>query len=185
MSLRFGFAGTPDFAARILQRLLEAEHRPACVYTQPDKARGRGRKLTFSPVKQLALAHDIDVYQPRSLRSEDSQREFAAHQLDLFIVAAYGLILPVPVLAAPSLGCLNVHASLLPRWRGAAPVERAIMAGDAQTGVCLMQMEQGLDTGPVYRRREYRYHTHLYRRQPDRGAWPNWAPLSCCNCYPI
>ncbi len=150
MSQRIAFAGTREFAAIILKGLLDAGQRPVAVYTRPDKTSGRGRKVQFSEVKTLALAQDLPIYQPRTLRAAEAQAEFAALKLDLFIVAAYGLILPLPILDAPRLGCLNVHASLLPRWRGAAPIERAIMAGDAQTGVCLMQMEEGLDTGPVF-----------------------------------
>lgn len=148
---RIGFAGTPDFAATILSGLLAGGYHPVVVYSQPDRPKGRGRKLVPSPVKALALANDIAVTTPRTLRDPDAQQALAEQQLDLLIVAAYGLILPQAVLDLPKLGCLNVHASLLPRWRGAAPVERAIMAGDTETGVALMQMEAGLDTGPVYR----------------------------------
>lgn len=145
--LHIGFAGTPDFAATILNALLQAGHIPKLVLTQPDRPTGRGRKILPSSVKQLALAHNIAVDTPTRLKGYP----LAERRLDLLIVAAYGLILPAAILDAPRLGCLNVHASLLPRWRGAAPVERAIMAGDRQTGVCLMQMDAGLDTGPIYR----------------------------------
>lgn len=148
---RIGFAGTPEFASTILGRLIAGGYVPVVVYSQPDRPKGRGRKLLPSPVKALALANDIAVETPRSLRAPEAQEIFANYQLDLLIVAAYGLILPQPVLDAPAHGCVNVHSSLLPRWRGAAPVERAIMAGDTETGVALMQMEAGLDTGPVYR----------------------------------
>lgn len=144
--LRLGFAGTPEFAAVILRGLLEGGQNVSLVLTQPDRPTGRGRKLTPSPVKELAREHGIEVRDPATLKGAS----LADANLDLLIVAAYGLILPGSVLKAPRLGCLNVHASLLPRWRGAAPVERAIMAGDRETGVCLMQMDEGLDTGPVY-----------------------------------
>lgn len=150
---RLGFAGTPQFAATILQGLIDHGLAPVVVYSRPDKRQGRGRKTQASPVKQLAVEHSIEVQQPPTLKKAEYQAVLAAANLDLFIVAAYGLILPPNVLALPKFGCLNVHASLLPRWRGAAPVERAIMAGDTQTGICLMGMEEGLDTGPVFARR--------------------------------
>lgn len=143
------FAGTPDFAAVHLQALLDSEHRVIAVYTQPDRPAGRGKKLLASPVKQLAQQHDIPVYQPHSLRDAQAQAELAALGADIMVVVAYGLILPQAVLDTPRLGCVNVHASLLPRWRGAAPIQRAIEAGDAESGVAIMQMEAGLDTGPV------------------------------------
>ncbi|MEJ2088682.1 MAG: methionyl-tRNA formyltransferase [Gammaproteobacteria bacterium] len=144
--LRLGFAGTPPFAATILQALIDSPHPLELVLTQPNRPAGRGRKPKPSPVKALALAHGLPVRDPPGLK----RFSLEAFALDLLVVAAYGLILPGHILAAPRLGCLNVHASLLPRWRGAAPVERAIIAGDAETGVCLMQMDAGLDTGPVY-----------------------------------
>ena len=143
------FAGTPDFALPVLQVLLESSHQLAAVYTQPDRPAGRGRHPRASPVKQLAVSHDIPVFQPGTLRAAAVQAELAAMHPDLIIVVAYGLILPPAVLAMPRLGCVNVHASLLPRWRGAAPIQRAILAGDTETGVTLMQMEAGLDSGPV------------------------------------
>jgi methionyl-tRNA formyltransferase len=143
------FAGTPEFAAVTLQALLDSPHRVVAVYTQPDRPAGRGRKLKASPVKELAQAHGIPVLQPTSLREPQAQVELAAWQADLMVVVAYGLILPAAVLAAPRLGCLNVHASLLPRWRGAAPIQRAILAGDTETGVTIMQMDVGLDTGDM------------------------------------
>jgi methionyl-tRNA formyltransferase len=143
------FAGTPDFSVPALQSLLDSPHDVVAVYTQPDRPSGRGRKTHASPVKQLAQLHDIAVYQPVSLKSAEAQQALAALQPDLMVVIAYGLILPAAVLALPRLGCVNVHASLLPRWRGAAPIQRAILAGDKETGVCLMQMDAGLDTGPV------------------------------------
>lgn len=147
--LRIIFAGTPDFAARHLQALLESEHQVIAVYTQPDRPAGRGQQLQPSAVKQLALAHNIAVYQPKSLKKAAAQSELAALNADLMIVVAYGLILPQAVLDTPRLGCINVHGSLLPRWRGAAPIQRAIWAGDAQTGVTIMQMDAGLDTGAM------------------------------------
>ncbi|MCY9823491.1 methionyl-tRNA formyltransferase [Aeromonas media] len=150
--LKLIFAGTPDFAARHLAALLSSDHEVVAVYTQPDKPAGRGQKLTASPVKALALAHDLPVYQPASLRNEEAQAELAALGADLMVVVAYGLILPKAVLDTPRLGCLNVHGSLLPRWRGAAPIQRAIWAGDAETGVTIMQMDVGLDTGAMIRK---------------------------------
>ncbi len=148
-SLRIIFAGTPDFAARHLQALLDAGHEVVAVYTQPDRPAGRGQQLQASPVKQLAVANDITVYQPKSLKKAKAQSELAALSADLMIVVAYGLILPPVVLAMPRLGCINVHGSLLPRWRGAAPIQRSIWAGDADTGVTIMQMDAGLDTGAM------------------------------------
>ena len=151
---RVGFAGTPEFAASILDGLIAAGVHIVCVYTQPDRPTGRGRKLTPSPVKQTATSAGIEVRQPRSLRkNSEALRELETTELDLLIVAAYGLILPRAILDAPKMGCINVHASLLPRWRGAAPIERSIMAGDTQSGVCIMRMEAGLDTGGVYNQR--------------------------------
>ncbi|MBL8448973.1 MAG: methionyl-tRNA formyltransferase [Dechloromonas sp.] len=143
------FAGTPEFAARALQALLAAGHAVPLVLTQPDRPAGRGMALTPSAVKRLALAHGLEVFQPASLRDDEARGRIAAVGADLMVVAAYGLILPQAVLDLPRLGCLNIHASLLPRWRGAAPIQRALLAGDAETGVCIMQMEAGLDTGPV------------------------------------
>ncbi|MFQ2662408.1 methionyl-tRNA formyltransferase [Aeromonas caviae] len=150
--LKLIFAGTPDFAARHLAALLSSGHEVVAVYTQPDKPAGRGQKLTASPVKELALAHDLPVYQPASLRNEAAQAELAALDADLMVVVAYGLILPKAVLDTPRLGCINVHGSLLPRWRGAAPIQRSIWAGDAETGVTIMQMDVGLDTGAMIRK---------------------------------
>lgn len=147
--MRVIFAGTPDFSVPPLQALLGSGHDVVGVYTQPDRPAGRGRKLTGSPVKQLAVEHQLPVFQPLTLKAPETQEELAALQPDLMVVVAYGLILPQAVLNLPRLGCVNLHASLLPRWRGAAPIQRAILAGDRQTGVCLMQMEAGLDTGPV------------------------------------
>lgn len=147
--LRIIFAGTPDFAARHLQALLNSEHQVVAVYSQPDRPAGRGQQLQASPVKQLALQHHIPVYQPKSLKKTKAQAELAALNADLMVVVAYGLILPAVVLNTPTLGCINVHGSLLPRWRGAAPIQRALWAGDAQTGVTIMQMDEGLDTGAM------------------------------------
>jgi methionyl-tRNA formyltransferase len=143
------FAGTPEFAAQALQALLRAGHEIALVLTQPDRPAGRGMSLAMSPVKQLALANDLLVLQPTSLKQPETQVQLSNVQADAMIVAAYGLILPREVLAIPRLGCLNIHASLLPRWRGAAPIQRAILAGDNETGITIMQMDAGLDTGPV------------------------------------
>jgi methionyl-tRNA formyltransferase len=145
--LRIIFAGTPEFAAIHLKALIDSEHQLLAVYTQPDRPAGRGKKLQASAVKQLAEQADLPVYQPASLRDESEQQRLAKLGADVLVVVAYGLILPQPVLDAPRLGCLNVHASLLPRWRGAAPIQRAIEAGDAESGVTIMQMDAGLDTG--------------------------------------
>jgi methionyl-tRNA formyltransferase len=151
--LKIIFAGTPAFAAEHLRVLLEqSKHEVVAVYTQPDRPSGRGKKLTTSAVKALALAEDIPVYQPLSLKDEVAQLQMAELHADIMVVVAYGLILPKSVLAVPPLGCINVHASLLPRWRGAAPIQRAIEAGDEQTGITIMQMDEGLDTGPMLNR---------------------------------
>ncbi|MDA7086761.1 methionyl-tRNA formyltransferase [Pseudomonas sp. SA3-5] len=148
-SLRIVFAGTPEFAAEHLKALLDSPHQIIAVYSQPDRPAGRGQKLAASPVKQLALQHAVPVYQPQTLRDPAAQAELAALAPDLLVVVAYGLILPQVVLDIPRLGCINSHASLLPRWRGAAPIQRAIEAGDNESGVTVMQMEAGLDTGPM------------------------------------
>lgn len=147
--LRIIFAGTPDFAARHLQALIDSEHQVIAAYTQPDRPAGRGQQLQPSAVKQLALTHNITVYQPKSLKKQPAQAELAALQADVMVVVAYGLILPQAVLDTPRLGCINVHGSLLPRWRGAAPIQRAIWAGDSETGITIMQMDAGLDTGAM------------------------------------
>lgn len=147
--LNIVFAGTPEFAARHLQAILNSEHLLLAVYTQPDRRAGRGKKLLASPVKELALANSVPVLQPDSLRPEQQQRQLAELNADLMVVVAYGLILPESILTTPKLGCINVHASLLPRWRGAAPIERAILAGDQRTGVTIMKMDAGLDTGDM------------------------------------
>ncbi|KAB5621087.1 methionyl-tRNA formyltransferase [Pseudomonas putida] len=147
--MRIVFAGTPEFATEHLKALLASPYEIVAVYTQPDRPAGRGQKLMPSAVKALALAHDIPVYQPQTLRNADAQAELAALKPDLMVVVAYGLILPQAVLDIPRLGCINSHASLLPRWRGAAPIQRAVEAGDAESGVTVMRMEAGLDTGPM------------------------------------
>ena len=143
------FAGTPEFAAQALSAIVAAGHEVALVLTQPDRPAGRGMALQPSAVKKVALAHDIEVFQPLTLKDAEAQAKIAAVGAEVMVVAAYGLILPQAVLDMPRFGCINIHASLLPRWRGAAPIQRALLAGDAETGVCIMQMEAGLDTGPV------------------------------------
>ena len=148
--LRIVFAGTPDFSVPPLQKLLESEHQVIAVYTQPDRPAGRGRKSQPGPVKTRALEAGVPVRQPASLKAADEIEALRALQPDLMVVVAYGLLLPEAVLKIPRLGCVNIHASLLPRWRGAAPIQRAIQAGDAETGISIMRMDKGLDTGPVY-----------------------------------
>ncbi|OHC88882.1 MAG: methionyl-tRNA formyltransferase [Sideroxydans sp. RIFOXYD2_FULL_59_7] len=147
--MRIIFAGTPHFAASALAALLTAGHKIAAVLTQPDRPAGRGMQLNASPVKELAIKYDVPVLQPTSLKSADIQQTLRALKADVMVVAAYGLILPREVLSIPHLGCLNIHASLLPRWRGAAPIQRAILAGDTETGITIMQMDVGLDTGDM------------------------------------
>lgn len=149
-ALNILFAGTPDFAAHHLEALLASRrHRIVAVYTQPDRPAGRGKKLQPSPVKQLAERYGLPVLQPASLKDADAQARLRAFDADLMVVVAYGLLLPLEVLTAPRLGCINVHASLLPRWRGAAPIQRAIEAADRETGITIMQMDEGLDTGDM------------------------------------
>ena len=143
------FAGTPEFAARALHAILAAGHQVTLVLTQPDRPAGRGMALRPSPVKEVALAAGIEVFQPPTLKDPATWERLRAERAEAMVVAAYGLILPQAVLDVPRFGCLNIHASLLPRWRGAAPIQRALLAGDAESGVCIMQMEAGLDTGPV------------------------------------
>ncbi|MDZ7714427.1 MAG: methionyl-tRNA formyltransferase [Rhodovibrio sp.] len=150
--LRLAFMGTPDFALPTLRALLDAGHEVACVYTQPPSRAGRGHKVQPSPVQQEAESRGIEVRTPESLKDADAQQAFAELKLDAAVVVAYGLILPQQILEAPKLGCVNVHASLLPRWRGAAPIQRAVLAGDGETGVTIMQMDTGLDTGPTLAR---------------------------------
>ena len=151
--LSVAFAGTPEFAAQALDAILKAGYAVPLVLTQPDRPAGRGMKLSPSAVKQLALAHGIEVDQPEKLRTDAQRARLADCAPDVLVVAAYGLLLPPAVLALPRLGCINIHASLLPRWRGAAPIHRAIEAGDAETGITIMQMDEGLDTGPMLLRR--------------------------------
>lgn len=153
-SLRIIYAGTPAFAVPALQQLLNSPHEVPAVLTQPDRPAGRGRKLQSSPIKQAALQHNIQVLQPLSLRDADIQKQLQALQADLMVVTAYGLLLPEAVLNIPRFGCWNIHASLLPRWRGAAPIQRAIEAGDQVTGITIMQMDKGLDTGDMLLQRE-------------------------------
>jgi len=149
MTLRLAFLGTPDFAVPTLAELVAHGHDIACVYSQPPRPKGRGLELEPGPVHRFALAHKLPVRTPLSLKDAAQQELFAALAVDAAIVVAYGLLLPNPILDAPRLGCFNLHGSLLPRWRGAAPIQRAVMAGDAETGVMVMRMEEGLDTGPV------------------------------------
>ena len=147
--LRIIFAGTPDFAAQHLHALLNSQHEVIAVYTQPDRPAGRGKKLTPSPVKMLAVEHNIPVYQPSTLKDDEAQQTLQSLNADIMVVVAYGLLLPSAVLHIPRLGCINVHGSILPRWRGAAPIQRAIWAGDKETGITIMQMDEGLDTGDM------------------------------------
>jgi methionyl-tRNA formyltransferase len=147
--LKIVFAGTPEFAALHLQALIDSEHDVIAVYSQPDRPAGRGKKLQASAVKQLAVEHAIPIFQPESLKTAESQLDLAKLDADIMIVVAYGLILPTAILNTPKLGCLNVHGSLLPKWRGAAPIQRSLWAGDSETGVTIMQMDEGLDTGAM------------------------------------
>ncbi|MBE0370040.1 methionyl-tRNA formyltransferase [Pseudoalteromonas aurantia] len=147
--LRIVFAGTPDFAARHLNALIDSQHNVVGVYSMPDRPAGRGKKLKASEVKLLAMEHDLPIFQPETFKSIEAQAELAALNADVMIVVAYGLLLPKAVLDTPKLGCLNVHGSILPRWRGAAPIQRALWAGDSETGVTIMQMDEGLDTGDM------------------------------------
>jgi methionyl-tRNA formyltransferase len=173
--LRIVFAGTPEFAATALNAILDAGFSVVAAYTQPDRPSGRGMKLTASSVKTAALARGVAVLQPATLKTAEAQAELTALKPDVMVVAAYGLILPQAVLDIPRLGCLNIHASLLPRWRGAAPIHRAILAGDTESGVCIMQMEAGLDTGPVLTERRTAITPHdttgnLHDRLASLGA---------------
>ncbi len=153
--MRIIFAGTPEFAKIALEKVLQSKHEVVAVYTQPDRKAGRGLQLKASPVKELALANGIPLHQPKTLKDAYEQDVLAKYQADVMVVAAYGLILPDEVLNAPRLGCINIHPSLLPRWRGAAPLQRTIFAGDKETAVCIMQMDTGLDTGPVLLTKPY------------------------------
>lgn len=172
--LKIIFAGTPDFAAQHLQALIQSEHEVIAVYTQPDKPAGRGKKLQASAVKILAETHGIPVYQPKSLRKPEAQAELQALNADVMVVVAYGLILPKEILDAPRLGCLNVHGSLLPRWRGAAPIQRAIWAGDRQTGVTIMQMNEGLDTGDML----HKVYCDIESTETSAGLYQKLAELA-------
>lgn len=154
--MRILFAGTPRFAQIALEKLLQTSHEILAVYTQPDRKAGRGQHLTASPVKELALKHNLVVKQPDSLKDSSLQEDIKNYQADAFVVAAYGLLLPSVILHAPKFGCINIHPSLLPRFRGAAPLPRTIQSGDSLTGVCIMQMDEGLDTGPILLRKEYK-----------------------------
>jgi methionyl-tRNA formyltransferase len=147
--MRIIFAGTPDFSVGVLEALITAGHEIKGIYCQPDRPKGRGRVLTACPVKEKALEHNLEVFQPESLKDESAQQTLASLNADIMVVVAYGQLLPKIVLETPKYGCLNIHASLLPRWRGAAPIQRAILAGDKQTGVGVMQMNEGLDTGDI------------------------------------
>ncbi|MGH1378620.1 MAG: methionyl-tRNA formyltransferase [Alphaproteobacteria bacterium] len=153
-NLRIAFMGTPDFAANALRALCESNHEVVCVYSQPPRPKGRGHKVKKSPVHELADINDIPVFTPKSLKCADAQQQFVSHNVDVAIVAAYGLLLPVEVLNAPKHGCLNIHGSLLPRWRGASPIQRAIWAGDELSGITIMQMDKGLDTGDMIAKSE-------------------------------
>src|SRR5690349_12888650 len=159
-SLRIAFAGTPQFALPALRVLLASAHRVVGVLTQPDRPAGRGRELRASPVKLLAMQRELPLDQPATLKTPEGRAALASWTPDLLVVVAYGLILPPVVLALPRLGCVNIHGSLLPRWRGAAPIQRAILAGDAETGVTIMQLDAGLDTGPILLERRRPIHSH-------------------------
>lgn len=181
------FAGTPRFSAITLSALLASPHKILAVYTQPDRPAGRGRKLTPSPVKELALQHHLSIHQPVTLRDEHEQKVLADLNADVMIVVAYGLLLPVPVLQAPRFGCINVHASLLPRWRGAAPIQRAIFAGDKTTGITIMQMDKGLDTGDMLHKVECPIHVNdtsaiLHDRLAVLGAEALLTTLNGFDC---
>ncbi|HEY6352915.1 MAG TPA: methionyl-tRNA formyltransferase [Burkholderiaceae bacterium] len=172
-SLRLGFAGTPQFSVAALDALLRSRHRVVAVFTQPDRPAGRGRTLQVSAVKRRAAEAGLDVLQPATLKTPDAALALSRLELDALVVVAYGLILPPAVLAMPKLGCFNVHASLLPRWRGAAPIQRALLAGDTATGVTIMRMEAGLDTGPVLAAREVR----IGERETAGSLHDRLAPL--------
>ncbi len=180
--MKIVFAGTPEFAAKSLQALTATHHQIIAALTQPDRASGRGRKLTPSPVKALALEYDIPVYQPVTLKDQAAQELVKSFDADVMVVVAYGLILPKAIIDIPRYGCLNIHASLLPRWRGAAPIQRAIEAGDKQTGVSIMQMDEGLDTGDVLTKQaidiaEGETAASLHDKLADLGAKLNVSTL--------
>ncbi|MEN8236264.1 MAG: methionyl-tRNA formyltransferase [Pseudomonadota bacterium] len=153
--LRIIFMGTPEFAVPTLQALIDSPHKVVAVYSQPPRPVGRGHKIQPSPVHALAQKHNIPVQTPKSLRSEEAQGVFASYKADLAVVVTYGLILPAAILASPRLGCINIHVSLLPRWRGAAPIHHALLAGDTETGITIMQMDEGLDTGPMFKQQAF------------------------------
>jgi methionyl-tRNA formyltransferase len=168
------FMGTPQFAVPILSALNTAGHQIVAVYTQPPRKAGRGHKLTSSPIQIFAEEHRIKVHNPISLRNQEVTAEFAAYQADAAVVASYGLIIPKDILIAPKFGCINIHPSLLPRWRGAAPIERTVLAGDNMTGVCIMQMDEGLDTGPILNQRSI----HLTEQITSEELYSKLATLS-------
>ena len=181
MTLRLAFMGTPDFAVPTLAELLAQGHDIAAVYSQPPRPRGRGLETEPGPVHKFAAAHGIEVRTPLSLKGEAEQAAFAALDLDAAIVVAYGLLLPQAILDAPRLGCFNLHGSLLPRWRGAAPIQRAVMAGDLETGVIVMQMEAGLDTGPMLCQEDHQgrgAHRLVEKRGRDRRAGARTVALA-------
>ena len=157
MSLQIVFAGTPEFAVPTLETLVHSDHRVIAVYTQPDRPSGRGCKLHASPVKLMAESHNFPVFQPKTLRDVNEQQKLRDLKPDVMVVVAYGLILPEAVLSIPRFGCINIHPSLLPRWRGAAPIQRALESGDKETGMTIMQMDKGMDTGPILKQEEYLY----------------------------
>jgi methionyl-tRNA formyltransferase len=171
--LKLGFAGTPQFSVAALDALLNSRHRVVAVFTQPDRPAGRGRTVHLSPVKQRARVAKLEVLQPVSFKTPDAAAALDQLELDALVVVAYGLILPAAVLALPKLGCFNIHASLLPRWRGAAPIQRALLAGDTATGVTVMRMEAGLDTGPILAAREIR----IGERETAGSLHDRLAPL--------
>jgi methionyl-tRNA formyltransferase len=171
------YAGTPEFAVPALESLLRSEHQVVAVYTQPDRPAGRGRKLQQSPVKRCALAAGLPVFQPSDFKSPEDLHQLRQLNADLMVVAAYGLLLPPAVLEVPRLGCVNIHASLLPRWRGASPIQQAILAGDGASGVCLMKMDQGLDTGDVILRRSLNIDTTWNASQLHDALAPLGADL--------
>lgn len=167
------FAGTPLFSVAALEALIQSPHKVIAVYTQPDRPSGRGRKLTSSPVKEQALKHGLPVYQPETLKNAEEQQRLVDLKADLMVVVAYGLILPKAVLQAPRLGCMNIHASLLPRWRGAAPIQRAIVEGDTETGITMMQMDEGLDTGAML----YKVHCPIAQDDTSETLHNRLAPI--------